>query len=376
MQVLLDCRMASWSGVGRYTVGLARALAARADVELVQVCIAGEAPPAPPGFLVRTVTVSAHPLSLHGALELGRAISRTDPEVVHCLHFPTPAPLQVPLVVTLHDLIPIRIPDSMPSMLKRAAYRQWIARAARLADRVIVPSRATAQDVSDIFQAAKGKLTVTPYAADDFSSGPTAPLPERLTGLTASPYLLAMGNTRPHKDLPTLLRAFGILAASLPDVRLVLVGPEPPGYLQTQLAGVPSDVSARVIFTGPVSDGELRALYSAATAFVCPSRYEGFGLPVLEAMALGTPVVCTDSASLPEVTGDAALLFPAGEHGTLATTLAHVLRDPILRHDLAAAGRERAARFTWAATAAATVAVYSAVLEDHEASVSGWGDLP
>ena len=373
MRVLLDCRMATWSGVGRYTSGLASALAARADVEVIQVCARGETPPAPQGFLVRSVSAAAHPFSPRGALELGSIIRSTDPQLVHCLNYLTPLPVQGPLVVTIHDLIPLRVPDSMPSRFKRAVYRQWVSRAARVADRIVVPSRVTASDICELLPATRLKLVVTPYAADDFSSGPASPLPNRLTGLASTPYLLAMGNTKPHKDLPTLLNAFGILAPSFPDLNLVLVGPEPAGYLQTQLKRVPTDISRRVSFTGLVSDGELRALYARATVFVCPSRYEGFGLPALEAMALGAPVICADAASLPEVTGDAGLLFPTGEPGVLATTLAHVLRDPVQRHSLTAAGRKRAAHFSWARTAAATVAVYSAVLHDRDGSASGWG---
>ena len=130
MRVLLDCRMTGWSGIGRYTAGLARALAARADVELIQVCCSGENPPAPPGFLVRAVAATAHPFSVRGALELGRLVRKTDPDLVHCAHFPTPLPVQVPLVVTLHDLIPLMVPASMPSLARRLAYRLWNARAA------------------------------------------------------------------------------------------------------------------------------------------------------------------------------------------------------------------------------------------------------
>ena len=136
------------------------------------------------------------------------------------------------------------------------------------------------------------------------------------------------------------------------------MGPEPAGYLDRQLRDAPPDVRLRVSFTGHVDDSELRALYAGATAFVFPSMYEGFGLPVLEAMACGTPVVCAEAASLPEVAGKAALFFPAGEARVLATTLAGMMDDAGLREDLSRRGRERAAEFTWERAAAATVAVY------------------
>jgi len=362
MLVLLDCRMASWSGVGRYTTGLARALAARDDVELVQVCAVGADPSVGPGAGVAVVTAAVHPFGVRGALELGRLGRKVKPDLVHCPHFPTPAPVRGPLVVTLHDLTPLLVSGVMPSAAKRVVYRRWNARAARLADRVVVPSRATAADVERLFPAAHGKLAVTAEAADDFSTGPIGPLTGVLAHLAAPPYLLSMGNAKPHKDLPTLLRAFAHLAPAWPDIRLLLVGAEPPGNLGAVLEGVPADVHARVAFTGPVSDAELRALYAGASAFVFPSRYEGFGLPPLEAMALGAPVVCADAASLPEVVGDAALLFPAGDSGALTRALKNMLGDSALRERLSRAGRERAARLTWESTAAATVAAYREAL--------------
>src|SRR5450759_843720 len=154
MRVLLDCRMASWSGVGRYTTGLARALAARDDVELVQVCAVGADPSVGPGAGVAVVTAAVHPFGVRGALELGRLARKVKPDLVHCPHFPTPALVRGPLVVTLHDLTPLLVSGVMPSAAKRVVYRRWNARAARLADRVVVPSRATAADVERLFPAA------------------------------------------------------------------------------------------------------------------------------------------------------------------------------------------------------------------------------
>ncbi|MGO8683851.1 MAG: glycosyltransferase family 4 protein [Thermoleophilia bacterium] len=364
MRVLLDCRMASWSGVGRYTTGLVRALAVRDDVQIVQVCAAGTDLPVELGPRVEVVFVEQGPFSLRGALELGRLARRVQPDLVHCLHFPTPlpAPVSCPLVVTLHDLTPLVAPRVMPSLIKRAVYRRYNARAARVADRIIVPSRATAATVGRLFPAARRKLVFTAEAADDFSSGSAGPLSPHLAALTSTPYLLAMGNTKGHKDVPTLLRAFARLGSAGADVGLLLVGAEVPGYAEAVLAGVPADVRGRVAFTGHVSDAELRVLYAGATTFVSPSRHEGFGLPPLEAMALGAPVVCAAASSLPEVVGDAAVLFPAGNAEALAAALRSVLGDDVLRQRLRQAGRERAAQFTWQRTAAATVTIYHEAL--------------
>ncbi len=365
MRVLLDCRMATWSGIGRYTTGLARALAARDDVELVQVRRRGEIPPVPPGLNVECETAGAHPFGLRGALELGRLVRSAEPDIVHCVHFPTPMPVSRPLVVTLHDLTPLVMAGVLPSAYTRTVYRRWNARAAHRADRIIVPSQTTAEEVTRLFAVPRDKLAVTPEAADDFSSGPVGPLRGTLAHLASEPYLLSMGNAKPHKDLPTLLQAFSRLASLEPGLRLLLVGTEPPGYLGMRLADTPPEVRARVVFTGRVDDTELRALYAGALAFVFPSRYEGFGLPPLEAMALGSPVICANASSLPEVVGEAALLFPAGDIAALVETLKRALHDPTLRQSLSKAGREHAARSSWALTAAATVAVYRDTLRTH-----------
>lgn len=375
MRVLLDCRMATWSGVGRYTTGLVRALSARSDTQLVQVCARNTLPPAPAGPGSEVVFADSHPFGLPGALELGRLARATRPDVVHCLHFPTPARPCVPLVVTLHDLTPLLVSGVMPSPMRRLVYRRWNARAARLAGALLVPSSSTASDVSSFFPEAREKLVVTAEAADDFSSGLPAPLAGPLAQLATPPYILSMGNTKPHKDLPTLLKAFGRLAPDRPELRLLLAGTEPPGYLDEKLSGTPSEIRSRVAFTGRVSDAELRTLYAGASVFAFPSRYEGFGLPVLEAMALGAPVVCADAASLPEVAGDAALLFPAGDPGGLAEMLSRVLGDPALRGRLIEAGRRRAALFTWERTAAATVAAYVNALEEHARRQKGRDSL-
>ena len=362
MRVLLDCRMAAWSGVGRYTTGLARSLAGQDEIDLVQVCVAGESPPVTRGRGAEVVIAAAHPFGVLGALELGRLAYRTKPDIVHCPHFPTPTPVRGPLVVTLHDLAPLLVPGVMPSAVRRAVYRRWNLRAARLADRVVVPSRSAGADVERLLPVARGKVAVTAEAADDFSSGPIGPLTGRLAQLALAPYLLSMGNTKPHRDLPTLMQAFARLAPSKPDLRLLLVGTESPGYVQENLLGAPSDVRARVTFTGQVTDAELRALYARASAFVFPSRYEGFGLPALEAMALGAPVVCANAASLPEVVGRAALLFPGGDADALAQELTRLLGDPALRGRLLWAGHARAAELTWERTALATVAAYREAL--------------
>jgi glycosyltransferase involved in cell wall biosynthesis len=174
-----------------------------------------------------------------------------------------------------------------------------------------------------------------------------------------SRYLLSMGCTKPNKDLPTLLSAFGLVAQRVPDLELLLVGAPNDAYLQTY---ADASYRSRVHFTGRVLDSELRALYAGAAAFAFPSRYEGFGLPPLEAMSMGAPVVVARAASLPEVVGDAALLVEAGDAEALAAAMQRLIEDAPLRERLIAAGHQRASEFSWARTAELTVEAYRAVL--------------
>jgi alpha-1,3-rhamnosyl/mannosyltransferase len=141
-------------------------------------------------------------------------------------------------------------------------------------------------------------------------------------------------------------------------LQLLLVGTEEPGYLSVTLPDAAPAIRSRISFTGPVDDGALRALMAGAEVFVFPSRYEGYGLPPLEAMALGTPAVVAEAASLPEVVGDAALTFEPGDAIGLAARIEELLDDASLRERMSAAGLSRASELTWAKTADATVAVY------------------
>jgi glycosyltransferase involved in cell wall biosynthesis len=361
IRVALDMRMASWTGVGRYSVGLARALARRDDIEPVLLIAHGESVPEVLCDCERH-HVQGHPFAPTGAYALAKAIVRVAPDLTHCLHFPVPLPATHPLVVTVHDLTPLLVPGVMRSAVRRMVFRGSVRRAVQVADRVITPSRFTHDDIASMFPALADNGRVTLEGADDFADGPLAALEGRFEQITVERYVLSMGSTRPHKDLPTLLAAFVPLAAAHPELRLVLAGAGDDAYLDTHLAGASDDIRARVAFSGRTTDAQLRSLYANAAVFAFPSRYEGFGLPPLEAMALGAPVVTTTAASLPEVTGDAALLVEPGDHEGFTAAIGRVLDDATERERLIAAGYARAAQLTWDAAAERTADVYREVL--------------
>lgn len=241
----------------------------------------------------------------------------------------------------------------------------------RGARRVLTISEASRRDLIAAYGLAPDRVTATPLAADGrfrpAAAADVAALRERL-GL-AGRYVLYLGINKPHKNLATLIDAWGRLAADGPDatgVELVIAGRWDPRYDDVRARAAVLPAGARVRFLGPVADADLPALYSGAAVFAFPSRYEGFGLPPLEAMACGAPVVVANASSLPEVVGDAGRLVPADDVRGWADALGEILGRPEVAADLRARGLARAAIFTWAATARQTLHVYRSVVAGGE----------
>lgn len=264
-----------------------------------------------------------------------------------------PRPWRGTVVPTIHDVTPIVMPDPRPEARKRNA--RWLERyhgTAAQATLVIVDSAFVAEEVHRLLGVPTERIRVVPLAADDVPLGDGTADGEALDRLgVRAPYLLAVGASEPRKNLALLDRAMPAVAAAHPEVTLVMAGPRSP-------ASAVGDAEGWRRTLGFVSEEELQALYRGATCLVLPSTYEGFGLPVLEAMRLGTPVVCARSSALPELAGEAAQWFDPTDATALSDALATVLADASLRARLRDAGRERAARFTWDETARRTLAAF------------------
>ncbi len=284
------------------------------------------------------------------------AARRAGCELLHSLGTTAPLVAGLPSVVTILDLIYEAYPQTF-SRTSLYGLRALVGPAARRATRVITISDAVRRDVVRILRVPAGRVDAVLLghgmrAEPVLTPGPQ--LRERL-GLGEGRVVLCVSAALVHKNLPRLLEAFAALGT---DARLVLVGHSGRdlGVLRARADAL--GVADRVVFTGWISAADLEGLYALADCCAYPSLYEGFGMPVLEAMARGVPLVCSDATSLPEVAGDAAILFDPRDTAALTDALRRVLDDPALAGDLRSRGRARAALFTWDACAAGVLRVY------------------
>jgi glycosyltransferase involved in cell wall biosynthesis len=301
------------------------------------------------------VTLAARPFLEPAFRHFGRA------DIYHSLFHLLPLGLRLGrwaprrIVVSLHDLIWLdRDPRAEPRRIEAEWLRRFggiaIPHALRAADHVICGSDATSNRAARWVP--PGRRTTVHYGIDASWLGPLA------THDTSPPYIAAFGVAKAYKNIRCLIRALPLVRLRHPDLRLVLIGGDGGAAEEIHQAGLTSHVSVR----SPVSDPDVRALIGGARVFVVPSLVEGFGLPALEAMALGTPLVISDIDALREVAGDAALPFDPADERKLADAITRLLDDDALRSELVMRGHARASAFTWSRTAAGTLAVYERVL--------------
>ena len=281
-------------------------------------------------------------------------------DLVHAPYPAVPPRGRRPLVVTVHDAAFALYPETYPRR-GRHFHQRGVAMAARRADLIITATEASAAEIVEHTPVTADRLRVVPHGVDHVRAE-RAEIDEALGRfhLDDAPYVLWVGSLEPRKDVGTLVAAFARLppVADGPAARLALVGPA--GWLdggQIDRRDVDS-LGDRLRILGSVDERDLRALYAGAAVFAFPSRHEGFGLPVLEAMVQGTAVLCSDVPALREVTGGAARLVRPGDRPGWASALEELLGSAETRATLGAAGRARAAEFTWERTIAGTRAVY------------------
>jgi glycosyltransferase involved in cell wall biosynthesis len=279
-----------------------------------------------------------------------------------------PVPSHGAVVVTMHDVAPLALPDPRWSRCwKNFLWRRRYTATARRATVIIAVSSFTASEVRRVLGVPPGRIRIAPQAADDF---PVPPVSEDLATLArlgvSAPFVLAVGAADRRKNHAFLYRAMERIVAENPRATLVLAGPRRRFGMRP-----PSAPWMRAL--GFLNDRDLAVLYRTATAFVMPSTYEGFGLPVLEAMRLGAPVICARASSLPEVAGDAAVWFDPTDETDAAAAIARVMADGDMRARMRVAGLLRAAQFTWDETARGTLHAFDEALQLCRAQpLPGW----
>jgi len=368
MRIGVDARIVHYArgGIRNYVLHLLRALAALgADADYYVLHSRKDRdPPLPaPNF---------HPIACwtpaHHRLErwaLGVEAARLGLDLLHIPDFIPPAFGYRRSVITIHDLNFLYYPQFLTAESYRY-YNRQIEWAVRRADHILADSQATQSDLTSLLDVPPEKVTVVHLAA----APAFRPLPEVEARRAAAQYglepgfLLFVGTMEPRKNLPGLLQAYRLLLnAEATTAPLVLVGGK--GWLYDEVFERVEvlHLADQVRFLHDVPDADLPGMYNAASVLVMPSFYEGFGLPALEAMACGTPVVVADRASLPEVVGCAGLLVNPDDADDIACALMRVLTEASLRDQMQELGLAQAARFTWERTARATLAVYQQVMD-------------
>jgi len=346
------------SGIGAYLRGLLPELARRAGGE-ERIGLIGR--PEELAFWSGPVFAARAPIyTLREQWEVVSAFRRSRAEILHVPHYNLPALLVSRCVVTVHDLIHLKFPQFLPSRAARAYAGFFLRTLVPRARALLTVSEHSRRDLIEILGVPREKITVAP-------SGPTrefrplspAELAPELRALQLEPgYLLYVGNVKEFKNVPFLLDVYEELRRSEPETPpLVIAGRNSIDGFEKRLLGTPG-----VRWLSEVEGRFLPALYGGARLFVFPSLYEGFGLPPLEAMACGTPVICSRRASLPEVVGDAALLIDPQSPSELRAALLRMLRDDALHEEMRRRGFSRVGGYSWGKTAEIVWGVYERVL--------------
>ena len=365
------CIQDHFPGIGRYTFNLTRAMLPLLTKSEHLVLLRDPTQPsswdliALAGKRVQVVDAPVSPFSLRQQWAIPQILRRLEADVYHSPYYLMPYRPKVPAVVTVYDLIPLLFPQHV-SPTARLLFRWMTALALRTAPHVIVISQATRRDLLTFYHPPPQKVTAIPLAADPaFHPQPPAEI-ERVRRKYALPpdYLLYLGINKPHKNLVHLVEAWAQIHTTQYAIRttsLVIAGAWDSRYPEPRQRAEALGLENVVRFLGPVPEADLPALYAGAALFVFPSLCEGFGLPVLEAMACGTPVVCSNTSSLLEIVGEAALTFDPLDVTEMAAKIEEALRNEALREEMKEKGLQRAAKFSWERTARETLKVYREV---------------
>ena len=375
MRVAIDIRRAGDFGIGTYIRNIVNQFA-RTDSETEYLLIGQQRhlqqfDPLPENFML--LEYASEPGSFHTHMHLPFLLRKHGVDILHMPWFYAPAVVPSRLVLTVHDLTDVLAPPVGATALVQAGRLYFARRALARADRILAVSHSSKRELSRVFGVPEEKIEVVYNALDErFLREPMPTDADRVLERHAvtDPFVLYAGNIKPQKNLPRLIEAFAVAKADLRDhpqyagLKLLLIGDSAEEHSDLRRAVLRSRVQGEVRFLGFVPHSVLRVFYSRAEAFLFPSLYEGFGLPPLEAMACGTPVVSSRVSSLSEVVGDAAAIINPENVFDIARGIRETLLDLDFRGGLIRKGFEQMRRFSWADTASGVLATYEEVAAD------------
>jgi glycosyltransferase involved in cell wall biosynthesis len=366
----IDARKLTDFGIGTYILNLVTSLA-EIDADNRYVLFVGKRHREMLGGLpdnFRVVVESAPVYSARELIALSWRLLRLRLDLYHATHYVLPAVVPCRAVVTIHDIIHLLYPEYLPNALAFLYAKRMIHRSLVRGDRIIAVSQNTRSDLMDYFKVGGEKIEVIYNGVSErFAEAlDSDQVDRRLAPLGVTPpYLLFVGNPKPHKNLDNLIRAFARAQELRPfQGKLVCVGDRGNRDLKFRLLAAELGIEDRLMLLGHVEDDTLTALYQGASLFLYPTLYEGFGLPVVEAMASGVPVVTSSTSALQEVARGCAELVEPLDVEAIARAISRCMADPTHREQLVLAGRKRARDFRWRLTAERTLAVYRKVLGD------------
>ena len=353
MRIAIDARKLHDFGIGTYIRNVLRGLARiDHDTEYVLLCQEHDCALAPSlGDNFRAVSDTSRPYSLREQFSIPWTLRRERVDLFHAPHYVLPPLSRGKSVVTIHDCIHLMFPEYLPNRMALTYARASLWAGARVSNRILTVSEASKRDILRFFDVPPEKISVIYNGIDErFRVQPAEEEMARVTQryqLTGD-FVLYAGNVKPHKNVERLIDAFQLVRQDgLDHLKLIVIGDEISKYAELRRAVHRYNLHKYVRFLGYMPDATLAVLYRLAAVFVFPSLYEGFGLPPLEAMASGTPVVTSNVSSLPEVAGDAAVLVDPRDPRAIADGIRRVLTERGLRETLRAKGLNRAAEFSW-----------------------------
>jgi glycosyltransferase involved in cell wall biosynthesis len=370
VRIAIDARKLRDYGIGTYIRNLLRHLARLDDrTEYVVLCREEDcAFAAELGENFRAVPERSRGYSIREQIAVPLDLRREAADLFHAPHYVLPPLAPCRSVVTIHDCIHLRFPQYLPNRLGYAYARTSLWVAAHRSARVLTVSEASKRDILRYFRIPDSKVAVIYNAIDErFNEEPPADEVMRVRERYQlnDPFILYAGNIKPHKNLERLIEAFHVIRrGEFEHVKLLIIGDEISKYATLRRTVHRYKLHKHVRFFGFVSDATLAILYRLARVFVFPSLYEGFGLPPLEAMASGTPVITSNVSSLPEVVGDAAMLIDPYEPDAIAGAMRRVLADDRLRDDMRERGLARVREFSWDRSIRRVREIYDEVLAE------------